>query len=192
MGTYTTNYNLFMPTVGETGWGTLVNENFSIIDSKMKEISTKVDSIDTEISTLKTSFTATYYTVVNFTCVDSTTTYVLSYSTAGSGGYAGNNRTMFTVLPLSPNTYYTGTIKPATSSIYNGGNRGNTGFTLTLENGTTVGIGGGGSIIDLDSYGSRVIGMYFDGVDLYFKGNVSLTWDSVVSTIHVSDMVNAD
>ena len=36
MGTYTTNYNLFMPTIGEQGWGTLVNENFSIIDTTMK------------------------------------------------------------------------------------------------------------------------------------------------------------
>lgn len=38
MGTYTTNKNLFMPTVGETGWGTLVNENFSIIDTFLKPI----------------------------------------------------------------------------------------------------------------------------------------------------------
>ena len=38
MGTYTTNKNLFMPTVGETGWGTLVNENFSTIDTFLKPI----------------------------------------------------------------------------------------------------------------------------------------------------------
>ena len=36
MGTYTTNYNLFMPTVGETGWGELVNGNFALIDTIMK------------------------------------------------------------------------------------------------------------------------------------------------------------
>ena len=36
MGTYTTNYNLFMPTVGEQGWGELVNGNFTIIDATMK------------------------------------------------------------------------------------------------------------------------------------------------------------
>lgn len=36
MGTYTTNYNLFMPTVGETGWGELVNGNFTTIDTTMK------------------------------------------------------------------------------------------------------------------------------------------------------------
>ena len=38
MGTYTTNKNLFMPTVGETGWGTLVNNNFSTIDTFLKPI----------------------------------------------------------------------------------------------------------------------------------------------------------
>ena len=36
MGTYTANYNLFMPTVGETGWGELVNGNFETIDTTMK------------------------------------------------------------------------------------------------------------------------------------------------------------
>ena len=36
MGTYTTNYNLFMPSVGETGWGELVNGNFTTIDNAMK------------------------------------------------------------------------------------------------------------------------------------------------------------
>ena len=39
MGTYTTNKNLFMPTVGETGWGTLVNGNFETIDTYLKPIS---------------------------------------------------------------------------------------------------------------------------------------------------------
>ena len=38
MGTYTTNKNLFMPTVGEQGWGELVNGNFSTIDTFLKPI----------------------------------------------------------------------------------------------------------------------------------------------------------
>lgn len=38
MGTYTTNKELFMPTVGEQGWGTLVNGNFETIDSFLKPI----------------------------------------------------------------------------------------------------------------------------------------------------------
>ena len=36
MGTYTTNYQLYMPTVGENGWGEIVNNNFSTIDTTMK------------------------------------------------------------------------------------------------------------------------------------------------------------
>ena len=35
MGTYTTHYNLYMPTIGETGWGTLVNENCQKIDTAL-------------------------------------------------------------------------------------------------------------------------------------------------------------
>ena len=39
MGTYTTNKELYKPSVGETGWGTLVNENFETIDTFLKPIS---------------------------------------------------------------------------------------------------------------------------------------------------------
>ena len=46
MGTYTTNYNLFMPTVGETGWGTLVNGNFTTIDTTMKELDTRIVALE--------------------------------------------------------------------------------------------------------------------------------------------------
>ena len=38
MGTYTANKNLFMPTVGEQGWGTMVNGNFTTIDNFLKPI----------------------------------------------------------------------------------------------------------------------------------------------------------
>ena len=45
MGTYTSNYNLYMPTVGETGWGTLVNGNFTTIDTTMKGLDTRITPI---------------------------------------------------------------------------------------------------------------------------------------------------
>lgn len=38
MGTYTTNKELYIPTVGEQGWGTLVNGNFETIDNFLKPI----------------------------------------------------------------------------------------------------------------------------------------------------------
>ena len=46
MGTYTTNYNLFMPTVGETGWGDLVNGNFATIDTTMKGLDTRIETLE--------------------------------------------------------------------------------------------------------------------------------------------------
>ena len=39
MGTYTTNKELYKPSVGETGWGILVNGNFETIDNFLKPIS---------------------------------------------------------------------------------------------------------------------------------------------------------
>ena len=46
MGTYTTNYNLFMPTVGETGWGELVNGNFTTIDTTMKGLNNRIETLE--------------------------------------------------------------------------------------------------------------------------------------------------
>ena len=50
MGTYTTNYNLFMPTVGEQGWGTLVNGNFTTIDTTMKGLDTRLTAVESEVN----------------------------------------------------------------------------------------------------------------------------------------------
>lgn len=48
MGTYTTNYNLFMPSIGEQGWGELVNNNFSTIDTTIAGLNTWVGTLETE------------------------------------------------------------------------------------------------------------------------------------------------
>ena len=50
MGTYTTNYNLFMPTIGEQGWGTLVNGNFTTIDTTMKGLDTRLTAVENEVN----------------------------------------------------------------------------------------------------------------------------------------------
>ena len=47
MGTYTTNYNLFMPSIGEQGWGELVNRNFTTIDATMKGLDTRLTTVET-------------------------------------------------------------------------------------------------------------------------------------------------
>ena len=52
MGTYTTNYNLFMPSIGEQGWGELVNGNFATIDNTMSGLNTRMGTAETNITSL--------------------------------------------------------------------------------------------------------------------------------------------
>lgn len=54
MGTYTTNYQLFMPSIGEQGWGELVNGNFTTIDATMKGLDTRMGTAETNITSLTT------------------------------------------------------------------------------------------------------------------------------------------
>lgn len=46
MGTYTTNYQLFMPSIGEQGWGELVNGNFTTIDTTLKGLDTRLTTCE--------------------------------------------------------------------------------------------------------------------------------------------------
>ena len=50
MGTYTTNYQLYMPTIGEQGWGTLVNGNFTTIDTTIKGLDTRITAVENEVN----------------------------------------------------------------------------------------------------------------------------------------------
>ena len=53
MGTYTTNYNLFMPSIGEQGWGELVNNNFTILDTTLKGLDTRIETLETEMDAVE-------------------------------------------------------------------------------------------------------------------------------------------
>ena len=134
MGTYTTNYNLFMPTVGETGWGELVNENFETIDAELKSLNTKL---------------ASTVSAINYTVTPDTTTYFFK------GKYTSNSTDLpaisMTVLPRIYGVTYTGSIQIVTGNSYNsnrwvwntdyngdngsGGNNGNP-ITCSFENAT--------------------------------------------------------
>ena len=86
MGTYTTNYNLFMPTVGETGWGELVNGNFTTIDTTMKSLSNRIttcESYGTRITAIENEVNG------NLNCTSVTT----SGKITGNGGIAGTTGT---------------------------------------------------------------------------------------------------
>ena len=76
MGTYTTNYSLFMPTVGETGWGTLVNGNFETIDTTMKGLDNRIVAIENEVNGAL-----------------SCTSIITSGAITGNGGIAGTTGT---------------------------------------------------------------------------------------------------
>ena len=52
MGTYTANYQLYMPTIGEQGWGELINGNYQTIDTTMKSFSNRIGTLETETDAL--------------------------------------------------------------------------------------------------------------------------------------------
>ena len=98
MGTYTTNYNLFMPTVGETGWGELVNGNFETIDAELKSLSNKL------VSTVA---------AINYKVTPDTTTYF--YAT---NSYEGPYSFSITILPRIYGVTYTGSIQFVGGNTY--------------------------------------------------------------------------
>ena len=132
MGTYTTNYNLFMPTVGETGWGDLVNGNFETIDAELKSLSNKL------VSTVA---------AINYKVTPDTTTYFFKGKYA-SDNYVDLPSISITVLPRIYGVTYTGSIQIVTGDDYNrnrwvwntnyNGNNGSGGNTQTcsFENAT--------------------------------------------------------
>ena len=86
MGTYTTNYNLFMPSVGETGWGELVNGNFSTIDTTMKSLSNRIttcESYGARITAIENEVNGAL----------SCTSVTASGKITGNGGIAGTTGT---------------------------------------------------------------------------------------------------
>lgn len=88
MGTYTTNYNLYMPTVGEQGWGTLVNGNCQKIDTALPV---------TGIVQLYAGSTAPNgWLICNGQAV-SRTTYAALFAVIGTTYGAGNGSTTFNV-----------------------------------------------------------------------------------------------
>ena len=87
MGTYTTNLDLYKPSVGETGWGTLVNENFDKIDAT---------SITGVIQMYAGSIAPSGWLICNGQAV-SRTTYAALYAVIGTIYGAGDGSTTFNV-----------------------------------------------------------------------------------------------
>ena len=96
MGTYTTNYNLFMPTVGEQGWGTLVNENFTTIDTTMGNLNARLTAVENEVNgalnctSVTTSGTITSYGKITGNGGIGTTSLTTSSTITSTGLIVGN------------------------------------------------------------------------------------------------------
>ena len=87
MGTYTTKLDLYKPSVGEQGWGTLVNENFDKIDAT---------SITGVIQMYAGSTAPNGWLICNGQAV-SRTTYAALYAVIGTTYGAGDGSTTFNV-----------------------------------------------------------------------------------------------
>lgn len=120
MGTYTTNYNLFMPSVGEQGWGELVNGNFSTIDTTMAGMNTRIGTLETETDTFEERIAA----IENYTG-----THVITV-TPSSNVLGGKGSIDFPVCPYIPGIHYTGSANKISS------NTGNGTFFILSSNGT--------------------------------------------------------
>lgn len=127
MGTYTTNYQLFIPTVGEQGWGTLVNGNFTTIDTTMKGLDTRLTAVENEVNgalsctSVTTSGTITSAGLItanggvkgNLTGNATTATNLSRTVTVGvsSTEYSVQLYSDTMLLPYTPGVLYTGKIK---------------------------------------------------------------------------------
>lgn len=109
MGTYTTNYNLFMPSIGEQGWGDLVNGNFVTIDTIMSGLNTRLTAVETEVNG-------------NLSCTSvATSSTITSTGKITANGGIGTKALTTTSISNSGNMTNTGTLT-CTGKIYaNGG-----------------------------------------------------------------------
>ena len=133
MGTYTLNYNLFMPTIGEQGWGDLVNGNFTTIDITMKGLSNRATALENADTTFNTRITTIEAVVSNGNVtanvitanqfvgnISGTATELNRVVNVSPSNVKINNgyETMMTLLPYVPGVKYSGTIG---GQLYRGG-----------------------------------------------------------------------
>ena len=137
MGTYTTNYNLFMPTIGEQGWGMLVNENFSTIDTTMKSLSNRITAVENEVNgalnctSVTTSGKVTANGGVETTSLTTSGTITSTGQIIANGGIKLENGILYLLHNTTAGLLYFNADKDL------GLNKGGSGsFTFTIPNGS--------------------------------------------------------
>ena len=86
LGTYTPNYNLYMPSIGEQGWGELVSNNFEILDTNLNDLQNHINTIDTQIDTINTNIGNGTRTL--FILLPNTTTNTINSENFGKYAFA--------------------------------------------------------------------------------------------------------
>lgn len=110
MGTYTANYQLYMPSIGEQGWGDLMNGNLTTIDTTMKSLSNSVTSLDSRLDTVET-YGSRITAIENEVNGNLSCTSVTTSGTITSGGkITGNGGVGTTTLTTSGTITSTGLI----------------------------------------------------------------------------------
>ena len=197
MGTYTTNYNLFMPTVGEQGWGELVNGNFTTIDTTMKGLNTRIgtleaetDAVEERVTTLEKTIpeegvvNADSIVVNSLTCTTIDIEHIkllVECNPSGSGNIAF---TQHAVGNLGVPKYSTTTFNNVNVNSVDFIFEGTSGITYkpNINSYTTVGWKSGADIASLSSL--NLVATYADGSTksitstadkIYFNGLVNIT-----------------
>ena len=128
MGTNTTNYNLYKPAVGETGWGADVNTSSDTVDTTMKANedaialnTAKVTNVPTALST--GTVTGTTYGITSDGGVDDVVLVEATTATAGLLGAAKWDEIVANTLKVTnvPTALSLGTVNATTVSITSDG-----------------------------------------------------------------------
>ena len=173
MGTYTTNYQLYMPSIGEQGWGELVNGNFTTIDTTMSGLNARLTTVESgEFETVTT----------NVLYLPFSTTYVLELINSNNKSFSfsilnwANNTVTNTFTVSDMVVYLSDVIRPSDeTSIFN--------VTITLS----------GSNKNYDTNGS--INVSVNDVEIHASGdkiicsNSSTPYSYTVSNLKLSDKI---
>ena len=98
MGTYTPNYNLYMPSIGEQGWGELVSNNFEILDTViLNNLNNLQNQITTNLNNLQDQIDVINTNIGNGTRVLSISSPPsITITTSNFGNYASYDNNVYT------------------------------------------------------------------------------------------------
>ena len=111
MGTYTPNYNLYMPSIGEQGWGNLVSNNFEILDTNLNDLQNQITTNLNNINNLQDQID-----VIDTNIGNGTRTLTLTGSASSTPNFRQYWEGNVYVTYINGNHTLTANIKPSSSA----------------------------------------------------------------------------